>query len=336
MRVLIVASSPGARCGISRYAAQEASRLRESGHEVDWASCDGGTDGVRWPLSLDRPRGLVRLVRVAVGYDRVILHYQRDLFFRSRRKADVVARNLVLSCLFARARGTVVVMHEVESSCLRRGFSPRRLSERLKWRLAPRLVFHTAHEREAFLAQLPGAEPRTELREHHAVLQLARAVGREQARDELGVPASAAVFLCIGFIQESKGFDRAMRAFSRVPGAGARLYVVGSARTESTAERRCLDELRTLAAADGRIALREGFVSDATFDTWIAAADVVVLPYRSIWSSGVAARARLQARRLVVADVGGLADQTGPGDHVIHDDDELGAALAACLAEIGP
>ena len=46
MKILIVSSAPTAHCGIARYAAQQATVMRQEGHTVDWASCDGGTEGV--------------------------------------------------------------------------------------------------------------------------------------------------------------------------------------------------------------------------------------------------------------------------------------------------
>lgn len=45
-------------------------------------------------------------------------------------------------------------------------------------------------------------------------------------------------------------------------------------------------ELRALVAATPGAMLREGYLSDETFDVWLVAADLVVLPYRHIWSSG--------------------------------------------------
>ena len=49
-------------------------------------------------------------------------------------------------------------------------------------------------------------------------------------RRELGLEEHEFCFLCIGFLQHHKGFDRAVQAFARIPGSHLRLDVVGSVR----------------------------------------------------------------------------------------------------------
>jgi hypothetical protein len=75
--------------------------------------------------------------------------------------------------------------------------------------------------------------------------------------------------------------------------------------------------------------LVEGFMSDEMFDRWIVAADVVVLPYRNIWSSGVLERAQLYNVPAIVTDVGGLRHQVADrsGVAVVSTDAELRTAL---------
>ncbi len=108
--------------------------------------------------------------------------------------------------------------------------------------------------------------------------------------------------LCIGFLQPHKGFDRAMRAFTRLPDREARLFVVGSARLPRAEILAHIQELKSLAAGDSRIRLIERFLSDAEFDTWIAAADAVVVPYRGDlvlrgWSPAPSFSAQARGRR---------------------------------------
>ena len=71
----------------------------------------------------------------------------------------------------------------------------------------------------------------------------------------------------------------------------------------------------------------ESFVTNEAFDTWIKAADWVILPYSEIWSSAVLGRAKLLHRPAVVSRVGGLPDQTDEQDLLFQTDDELVAAF---------
>jgi hypothetical protein len=199
------------------------------------------------------------------------------------------------------------------------------------WRGVDRLLLHTAAERDQFLRAFPLPASKVHLVEHGAAFVPRTRHDRASARASLDVPADATVMLAIGFIQPHKGFDRAIRAFAGLAAEGARLYVVGSLRVEDGAYVAHLEELRALAAATPGVEVLVGFVSDELFDRWIVASDVVVLPYRHIWSSGVLERAAIYSRSDVVTAVGGLVDQVGAREDVtvVTDDAGLRRAMAA-------
>jgi hypothetical protein len=152
------------------------------------------------------------------------------------------------------------------------------------------------------------------------------------ARASLGLPAEGHVFVCIGFIQPHKGFDRAAAAFRGLGDDGASLHIVGSVRVDDPSAVDHQRELEALEAQVPGVHLHLGFVSDEAFDRWIVAADTVVLPYRHIWSSSVAERARLYGRPVIATRVGGLADQIGEHAANVVVDDNAGLARAMAAA----
>lgn len=340
MRWLIVASGPERRCGIAKYAVQQADALRREGHHVEYASLDGSPERVEHVLDLRRRLiDYARLRILARGFDRVSLHWQHDLFLGSPLNPNEVAiKNGLLAALFASHPGIEVVAHEIQFAFLERRRLGRKvwISERLKWRSARRIVVHSDRERHLLSTLLPELEPRIETRIHHAQMQRHRDCTQGEARGELGIESDARVFLCIGFLQHSKGFDRAVQAFRSVRSKQARLYVVGSVRLEDPANVRHAELLRNLAAEDPRVRLVERFVDDREFDTWVIAADVLICPYREIWTSGVAARAKLHEKPLIVSRAGGLSDQSAQGDLVFEDEAQLEAALAHFVGEGEP
>jgi glycosyltransferase involved in cell wall biosynthesis len=149
---------------------------------------------------------------------------------------------------------------------------------------------------------------------------------KEEARRRLGLDAAEPLLLCAGFIHPWKGYDRAIRAFAASEGPG-RLEIVGSVRDESAENLAYAAELRRLAAATEGVTLVETFQADEEFDTWMTAADRVVLPYTRAWSSGALARARVLGTPAIVSAVGGLAEQAGPDDIVVRSAEELRAAF---------
>jgi len=73
------------------------------------------------------------------------------------------------------------------------------------------------------------------------------------------------------------------------------------------------------------------FVDDESFDPWIVASDFVIVPYYEIWSSGVAARAQLHGRPIIVADTGALGEQMTNGSRKFKTDAELASIFREIL-----
>jgi hypothetical protein len=86
-------------------------------------------------------------------------------------------------------------------------------------------------------------------------------------------------------------------------------------------------ELHDMANLDSRCEIDEGYLSDSLFDTWIVAADYILVPYHEIWTSAVAARAKLYQRPLIAANTGGLAEQLTENSYTFSNDEELIAIL---------
>src|SRR5207245_11560390 len=100
------------------------------------------------------------------------------------------------------------------------------------------------------------------------------APSRREARPALGLPPlSAPVFICAGFLQPSKGYDRAVNAFGRLrarAASGSRntpsdappasLYVVGTVREPTSENLAYAADLRARCEAIGGATLVERFV----------------------------------------------------------------------------
>jgi len=170
-------------------------------------------------------------------------------------------------------------------------------------------------------------DARVEIRPHGAFFSKYSDVGMEESRRSLGIDPTDTVFLCIGFLGETKAFHRAIEAFRSVGDAGARLYIVGSALYDSETARAYVDRLRALAESVPRVTLVEQFVSDEEFDTWISACSYLVTPYEKAFSSGVIERAKLFEKPVISSEIGGLPQQLSPRDKTFRTDTELAEIL---------
>jgi glycosyltransferase involved in cell wall biosynthesis len=116
------------------------------------------------------------------------------------------------------------------------------------------------------------------------------------ARRALGLPPDAVVLAFVGTISHYKGVDALVAAFTAAGGPGERLVVAGSLEPGAPTD------LADVARRDPRLVLRPGRQSDAELARVVAAADRVVLPYRTVWNSGSALLALSLGRAVVVPD----------------------------------
>jgi len=169
------------------------------------------------------------------------------------------------------------------------------------------VAFHTTASRQETLKTYQLIRPeRTLLIEHARHMQPIFSGDQVEARRFLGLDSDSQIFLCLGFIAHSKGFDRAAQAFASVAPPDSELHIVGEFASDSKIDDAHLTELRKLANLHPDITLHEGYVDNLVFDCWLQAADVLLLPYRSVNSSGVGARASLYKKTLVVSELPGL------------------------------
>lgn len=175
-----------------------------------------------------------------------------------------------------------------------------------------------AHSRSA-LAELDalGAVPRRSAVIPHGPMAPPSPAASLRAPGSGGGPRQ---FLFFGQVHEYKGVEDLLAAFTALPsGEAVRLTVAGECHDPGLRSR-----LDALAQGCGeRVALQFGRVPDEKVTPLLAAADVVVLPYRRITTSGSAMLALAHGRPLIVPDFAALAglsrqaivtyDRTRPG-----------------------
>ena len=324
MKILMVTPYPPSRNGIAAYSEQLAKHLRAGGDRVAVVSPDAS--GAQYRANPHTIGGVLRIILLSRRHHRTLIQYTPDLFFGRHGKLGFLRDIAGLALVLLAGRRVEVYAHEADYGKARG--RRRRMWSRV-WRLADRVVTHTERERTDLIKAF-SLDPQRVIVVHHGAAFVPRtSADRDAARRRLGVAPDQYVFLCIGFIQPHKGFDRAVRALARLDaGRKVRLDIVGSVRVRTDEFAAYLTMLRRMVEADPRANLHEGYVTDARFDTWIVAADAVVLPYREIWSSGVIERAALFNRPAIITEVGGLAHQARDNTVIVHNEVELAEAMA--------
>ena len=266
-----------------------------------------------WNFNLRGGLRILRLLRATKKTDSVVIMWYVNYYTKGTFLSTVVS-HLALS-LFFRWRHPIVVVHEpyeprrTDGGWRQFGRDFKEATLRLCWASNITLLFHTEFERARFVSRFPSPAPRVTRLLNHELTFMPRAhQSRAEARHSLGEPfGEDCVFLCIGFLKHYKGFDRAVKAFAAVEATGTQLYIVGAPIPDTDEVRNHVRDLRSLAAATPGASLRETWLTDEDFDTWLLAADYVVAPYRSAASSGVIARAHTLGRHVIMSSAGGLS-----------------------------
>lgn len=165
-------------------------------------------------------------------------------------------------------------------------------------------VVHGAEDARRLAARAPG-RPAAVL--PHPVVASSPS-DRARARRELGIDGPLVLFL--GLVRRYKGVELLLDAAPvLVRETGARIAIVG----EVFPEARPLERRWRASPVKESILWRDEYVSEEEMARWLSACDVVVLPYRYVSGSGIAARALAARRPMAAAAVGGLAETVDPG-----------------------
>jgi glycosyltransferase involved in cell wall biosynthesis len=185
------------------------------------------------------------------------------------------------------------------------------------YRAADRVIVHSASSRARLAAMAPEAADRT------IVVPMAGhagpAIARGEARARLGLPREARITLFFGHRRPYKGLEVLLDAHRRRANGRDLLLIAGPGPEP--------------AATGPAVEIRAGYVSEDHKPWYLAAADVVALPYLATDDSAVLADALASGRAVVASDVGGLADALAPaGGSLVPPGDP--AALAAALTAV--
>jgi glycosyltransferase involved in cell wall biosynthesis len=158
------------------------------------------------------------------------------------------------------------------------------------------------------------------------------AADRAAARARFGLAPATVAVLSFGLIRPYKGVEVLLEAVARIP-RSVPLTVLLAGEPWGGLGAALERKLRTADLA-GRVVASLGWVPEAETGAWFAAADAVVLPYRSATGSAVAAQALAAGLPLVASAVGGLADVVEDGVNGLLVPPADPGALAAALVRI--
>lgn len=126
-------------------------------------------------------------------------------------------------------------------------------------------------------------------------------ISNHDARNKLNVSEEDKVFLYFGQIRVYKGIPELISAFNKLGNKNVKLFIVGKLLDEDVA-------VKILSNRDDRIESVLTFVPDDDIQIYMNAADVVVLPFKDILTSGSAILAMSFGKPIIAPDIGCITD----------------------------
>lgn len=138
---------------------------------------------------------------------------------------------------------------------------------------------------------------------------------KDAARERVGVPRGKKVILFFGLIKRYKGLEYLVDAFEEVRGRvkDAFLLIVGDVYAGDPEGHRYYTQMIDGLRGRDDVLCVASYVPVEAVGQYLAAADVVVLPYTRTYQSGVLLAAYAAGRPVVVTDTGGLSEVVEEG-----------------------
>ncbi|MEM1144708.1 MAG: glycosyltransferase family 4 protein [Pseudomonadota bacterium] len=239
----------------------------------------------------------------------------------------------LISCLAVKAYGIRVVatVHDVTTFSA----SARLSLVKSILRLTDQVIVHNSYsaaQLEAKMTPAGNAPPISVIR-HGNYCDSVIPIDVEEARQRLELKSDQPVLLFFGQVKPHKGLDLLLKAFARFKHAGhpGVLLVAGRAGKDESMYRQLINSYEIEASV--RLDFR--YIPDVDAQLYYSACDLVVLPYREIYQSGVLLMAMSYGRATLCSDIPGMNDLVRDGDtgvtFTVNDDSSLFEALVNAL-----
>ena len=252
-----------------------------------------------------------RLIRYAATAKPKIFHILWN------NKIEIFDRTLLM--LYYRFLGKKIVrtVHNVNAG--KRDLndsSLNRLTLRIQYRLTRHLFVHTEQMKRELTEEF-GVEGRRvtviPFGINNAVPNTA--LTPPDAKRHLGIPDGSKTILFFGNITPYKGLEYLIAAFHQLQASGEDYRLIIAGKPDNCEE--YWSEVRESVAEDvrrGQVLLKASFIPDRDTEIYFKAADVLVLPYRHVYQSGVLFLGQSFGLPVIAADVGSLKDEIVEGE----------------------
>jgi D-inositol-3-phosphate glycosyltransferase len=249
----------------------------------------------------------LRLMRYAANEKPRILHILWN------NKFETFDRTLLMLYYRACGKKTVLTVHNVNQARRDAKDSPvNRLTLRIQYRLADHIFVHTEKMKSELIESFGTPEAKVTIVPfgiNNAVPQTS--LTASDAKRRLGIQSHEKTVLFFGRMRPYKGLENLLAAYEQLATRHSdyRLIVAGEPKRGSEGYFREIQ--RTISRIDkgNRIICKLQFIPDVEMELYLKAADLLVLPYKEIFQSGVMFLSFSFGLPVVAADVGSFREE---------------------------
>ena len=261
-----------------------------------------------------------KIARVSRYYARLIRYSAtakpRIFHILWNNKFESFDRTLLMLYYLILGKSIVLTLHNVNASTRDRNDTfLNRHTLRIQYRLAHHLFVHTEKMKTELVREF-GVQPARitviPFGINNAVPNTS--LSRAEARQRLGIREGEKTILFFGNITPYKGLELLVSAFQQIQSRLDHVRLIIAGKPDRFEDYwRMIQEAVHEDVEKGRILLRASFIPDSETEVYFKAADVLVLPYRHVYQSGVMFLGYSFGLPALAADVGSLRDEIVEG-----------------------
>jgi D-inositol-3-phosphate glycosyltransferase len=261
--------------------------------------------GSRWTRACRYLAGTFAALATAVAHGEKVCHFH---IFQG-----VIAEFVPILLAKLCWRKVIITVHDVESFGDSAAMSGRTISK--VYRFADRLIVHNEFSRRELIEKLNVSPAKVSTVPHGNYLETAGKIPRPvEAKRTLGLEECKKVVLFFGQIKNAKGLDLMIGAAPEVARDIPEVTFMVAGRPWKSDFSKYEALIQELGIAD-RFVLHRRFIPPDEVACYFTAADIVVLPYRRIYQSGVVLMAMSYRRAVVVSDLPGMTEIVRDGEN---------------------
>lgn len=187
-------------------------------------------------------------------------------------------------------------------------------------RLADRLILHNRSTLEIISQQFQFDVGKAAVIPHgHYQGVYGSLIDRDTARQKLGLPLQGRIYLNLGMLRPYKGIEHLLQVWqeNQKDLAGNTLLIAGKPIDPEYSQ-----QLTNLITGIDNVAFYPKFIESSEIYLFFSAADIVVLPYKNILTSGSVILAMSYAKPVIAPRLGSIPEVLGTADPLLYDASE--------------